>query len=155
MSSQIKSDAKIPKPVLHEDCLSEHTCVTLFDMGAAMSDKIIAPCGLDCATCPARTATVNDDDELRAETAMLWSSSDHTTKPEDINCLSCLNADAPSMFAEHCPVRKCAIERGAETCAHCGEFACPVLEKHWDFLGKKDEIRANLQAIRQTLDSQT
>jgi hypothetical protein len=127
----------------------------LFDRGAAMSDKIIAPCGLDCATCPAYTATVNDDDELRAKTAQRWSSDDYTVNPEDINCLSCMNAEIPSMFANHCPVRKCVVERGVETCARCDDFACPSLEKHWNWLQKTNETRTNLQEIRQKLDTQT
>ena len=32
-------------------------------------NKYIAYCGLDCETCEARIATVNDDNELREEVA--------------------------------------------------------------------------------------
>ena len=57
------------------------------------------------------------------------------------------------MFADDCAVRKCVVERGVDTCAHCDEFVCPMLEKHWDSLQKRNETRANLEAIRQSLDS--
>ncbi|MBE6014648.1 MAG: DUF3795 domain-containing protein [Lachnospiraceae bacterium] len=33
----------------------------------------IAYCGLDCETCEARIATVNDDNDLRAKVAKEWS----------------------------------------------------------------------------------
>jgi hypothetical protein len=125
----------------------------LFDRGAAMSDKIIAPCGLDCATCPAYAATVNDDDEMREGIAKQWAAHGFTGKPEDVNCLSCMNESKPSMFGDYCGVRKCVVELGVQTCAYCDEFACPMLEKHWDFLGRKNETRANLQALRQAPDA--
>ena len=34
---------------------------------------LIAYCGIDCKTCEARIATVNDDDELRSKVSKLWS----------------------------------------------------------------------------------
>lgn len=33
----------------------------------------IAYCGLNCETCEARLATVNNDDALRSKVAKLWS----------------------------------------------------------------------------------
>ena len=35
--------------------------------------KYIAYCGLDCETCEARQATINNDNELRVRVAKLWS----------------------------------------------------------------------------------
>ena len=35
--------------------------------------KYIAYCGLDCESCEARRATVNDDDSLRQKVAKEWS----------------------------------------------------------------------------------
>ena len=34
---------------------------------------LIAICGLDCETCEARIATINDDNELRKKVSKLWS----------------------------------------------------------------------------------
>ena len=36
-------------------------------------NKYIAYCGLDCETCEARQATINNDNELRVRVAKLWS----------------------------------------------------------------------------------
>lgn len=36
-------------------------------------NKFIAYCGLDCSTCEARIATINNDDNLRNEVAKKWS----------------------------------------------------------------------------------
>ena len=33
-------------------------------------EKVIACCGLNCATCDARTATIANDDDLRAKTVL-------------------------------------------------------------------------------------
>ena len=35
--------------------------------------NLIACCGLDCETCDARVATLNNDNALREKTAKLWS----------------------------------------------------------------------------------
>ena len=53
--------------------------------------QLVGYCGLDCAQCDARTATINNDDELRAKTAKLWCELNNTDeiKPEHINCLGC------------------------------------------------------------------
>lgn len=50
--------------------------------------QLVGYCGLDCELCDARTATLNNDDELRARTARLWCEMNNTDqiKPEHINC---------------------------------------------------------------------
>ena len=35
-------------------------------------EKLIACCGLNCATCDARIATIKNDDYLRKQTAEKW-----------------------------------------------------------------------------------
>ena len=40
--------------------------------GYRSMNKMIAYCGLDCESCDAYLATVNDDQELRKKTAKLW-----------------------------------------------------------------------------------
>ena len=36
-------------------------------------NELIAYCGLNCETCNARIATIQNNDELRRKTAKLWS----------------------------------------------------------------------------------
>jgi len=59
-----------------------------------MTPNLIAPCGLNCETCDARIATVNDDDELRAKTAAKWCQLNNTDaiKPEHMTRVQTGNA---------------------------------------------------------------
>ena len=84
----------------------------------------IAYCGLDCGTCGARLATVNDDDALTQKTAKLWSELNSAEiTPEMINCTGCRIPGVKTPFCDSlCPIRQCAISRGAETCGSCGKM---------------------------------
>ena len=89
-------------------------------------NELIGYCGLDCGQCDARTATVNNDDELRARTAKLWCEWNNTDeiKPEHINCLGCRAEGVKIYFCSClCEVRKCCIDNGMDTCAGCPDKA--------------------------------
>ncbi len=95
-----------------------------------MSD-FIAYCGLNCKTCDARLATVNDDAELRKKVAALWSKlNDTEITPEMINCTGCRIEGPKTPYCESlCPIRRCAISRKAETCGSCDEMdSCEKLK---------------------------
>ncbi|MCR4652513.1 MAG: DUF3795 domain-containing protein [Eubacterium sp.] len=52
--------------------------------------EYIAYCGLDCETCEARLATVNNVNDLRAKVAKEWSELNHVEiTPEMVNCSGC------------------------------------------------------------------
>ena len=52
--------------------------------------EFIAYCGLNCETCEARMATMNNDDTLRKKVAKLWSELNGVEiTPEMINCVGC------------------------------------------------------------------
>ena len=52
--------------------------------------EFIAYCGLNCETCEARMATMNNDDTLRKKVAKLWSELNGVEiTPEMINCAGC------------------------------------------------------------------
>ena len=83
-------------------------------------EKLIACCGLDCATCDARKATVANDNELRAKTAEIWKaqfSADIT--PEMINCTGCREDGVKFAHCADCEIRNCVKAKGFETCADC------------------------------------
>lgn len=83
-------------------------------------EKMIACCGLDCATCDARKATVADDNHMRAQTADLWQvqfGADIT--PEMINCTGCREAGVKFAHCAECAIRKCVQSNGFQTCAEC------------------------------------
>ncbi len=86
--------------------------------------ELIAYCGLDCENCDARKATVSDDGELRVKTAELWSKLNNAQiAPEMINCTGCRVEGAKTYYCDSlCPIRKCAMEKGYETCGSCPDM---------------------------------
>ena len=68
---------------------------------------MIAPCGLDCETCEARLATVNDDNELRSKVAREWSELNSVEiTPEMINCSGCRIDGVKTPYCDSlCPIR--------------------------------------------------
>lgn len=106
---------------------------------------MIAPCGLDCAQCNARIATLNNDDVLRAETAALWNKLNNTDviKPEHINCLGCLADGVKSYYCtEQCQIRKCALAKGHTCCSQCQQMHnCATLAQ---ITAHSEEAKSNL-----------
>ena len=87
-------------------------------------NRLIAYCGLDCESCEARLATVNDDDALRRKVAALWSELNQVEiTPEMINCVGCRIDGVKTPYCESlCPIRRCALQRGVVTCGGCSEW---------------------------------
>ena len=56
--------------------------LSLFERKGGKSMKaMLGCCGLDCEKCGAYLATINNDDEMRKQTAKLWSEWNNTTIP--------------------------------------------------------------------------
>lgn len=110
-------------------------------------NEMIAYCGLACHECPTYLATKNNDDKKRAEVAEQWSNQYNTVlKPEEINCDGCLT-DGGVLFkhCQVCEIRKCGIDKGVVTCAHCDEYACEKLENFFNLVPECKEL---LEGIR-------
>ena len=93
-------------------------------------EKLIACCGLNCATCDARIATVKNDDELRKVTAEKWkqmySAADLT--PEMINCTGCREPGVKFSHCNECEIRNCVKAKGYDTCGDCNEMeTCTIV----------------------------
>ena len=86
--------------------------------------EFIAYCGLNCETCEARMATVNNDDAQREKVAKLWSELNGVEiTPEMINCIGCRIDGTKTPYCESlCPIRQCAMSRGLEICGDCGKM---------------------------------
>ena len=89
-----------------------------------MDKDYIAYCGLNCATCEARIATVNNDDKLKEKVAKEWSNLNHVTiTKEMINCVGCKIDGVKTPFCESmCPIRICAVNKKVDRCINCDEF---------------------------------
>lgn len=96
--------------------------------------QLIACCGLDCETCDARIATMNNDDLLREKTAREWSSLNNVEIPaETINCMGCRTDGVKTIFcSDICEIRQCVSKRGFDTCGECEELNhCQIVD--WIF----------------------
>ena len=111
-------------------------------------NRFIAYCGLNCETCDAYTATKNNDNELRAKTAKLWSELNNAEiTPEMINCEGCKTDGIKTYYCDTlCPIRPCAVGRGYETCAECGEME--TCEKVRVETENSEEALRNLKSLR-------
>lgn len=92
----------------------------------------IACCGLNCATCDARIATVTNDDELRAKTAARMEAHYNLSNVsiEVINCTGCREAGATMWYCEKCEIRNCVVAKNFQTCADCAEMeSCQLVVK--------------------------
>jgi len=109
-------------------------------------EQFIACCGLDCATCDARIATLANDDELRAQTAAKWKvqfGADIT--PEMINCTGCREAGVKFAHCSECEIRNCARSKDYETCADCDKMEnCVLLKNIHQYV---PEAIANLKSL--------
>jgi hypothetical protein len=92
-------------------------------------EKVIACCGLNCATCDARTATLNNDDALRAKTAAAWSSQFNASiTPEMIQCTGCREEGVKFSHCNECEIRNCANNYGFRSCGECDKLeSCATL----------------------------
>jgi len=93
-------------------------------------EKLIACCGLNCATCNARIATINNDDELRRVTADKWRIDFNAPGLtfEMINCTGCREEGSKFSHCTVCEIRNCVKARGLNTCGDCPEMGtCSVI----------------------------
>jgi hypothetical protein len=122
-----------------------------------MMEKLLAYCGINCDECPARIATVENDDALRQKTAEEWyklyanileSFGIHGLKPEDMNCYGCRSDHGHFIGCTACPIKKCCQERNISECASCDEYeSCEMLKAFYSTATHKD-AKENLDKIR-------
>lgn len=108
-------------------------------------NKYIAYCGLDCETCEARQATINNDNELRIKVARLWSELNGVEiTPEMINCTGCRIPGVKSPYCDSlCPIRQCAMQKQLETCGSCQDMkSC---EKVGAIIANNPDARGRLE----------
>lgn len=84
-------------------------------------EKLISCCGLNCKTCDAYIATVNNDDELRKTTAEKWRVAFNAPGLvyTMINCTGCREDGPKFSHCGECEIRNCVKTKGFETCGDC------------------------------------
>jgi hypothetical protein len=93
--------------------------------------QLIACCGLDCESCDARIATINDNNQLREATARKWSAMNNAPEitSDTINCMGCRTEGAKFIYcSNYCAIRRCVQDKGVATCGDCAEMeTCPIV----------------------------
>jgi len=110
-------------------------------------EKIISCCGLDCATCNAKIATLTNDNDLRIKTAEEWSVQFNSViTAEMIHCDGCRCTGVHFEYCGICEIRNCVKEKGFETCGDCNEMSsCKKVESIHQYV---PETIANLQSLK-------
>jgi len=110
-------------------------------------EKIISCCGLDCATCNAKIATLTNDNDLRIKTAEEWSVQFNSViTAEMIHCDGCRSTGVHFEYCGICEIRNCVKEKGFETCGDCNEMSsCKKVESIHQYV---PETIANLQSLK-------
>ena len=109
-------------------------------------EKLIGACGIDCATCECREATLANDNEMRAAVAEKWAQTYNSDiRAEHINCHGCMEAGVHFAHCNECDIRACVRSKGLRNCADCSDYACEQLEQ---FLGYVPVAKANLEELR-------
>ena len=110
-------------------------------------NNLTACCGIDCAGCDARIATINNDDNLRRETAEKWSAMFNAEiTSETIDCTGCREEGAKFGYCDLCGIRGCVKSKGYDTCADCVELdTCPILKQVTEHLPEASE---NLKSLK-------
>lgn len=93
-------------------------------------EKLISCCGLDCTTCDARIATVENNDEIRRATADKWRVSFNAPglTYEMINCTGCREEGVKFSHCAMCEIKNCVKAKGFDTCGDCPEMeTCTIV----------------------------
>ena len=118
-----------------------------------MDELILAFCGVNCKECPVFIATANNDNDLKRKTAEEWGKlySEYIGKKElsaeDMICRGCQSVgDMLFIGCNHCPIRKCCMEKNFKTCAECNEYErCEMIN---GFFTTAPLAKENLNKIR-------
>ena len=112
--------------------------------GRINMNQMMAYCGIMCDECPAYKATVDDSDELRKNTAKLWSKLYNADiRPEQVNCLGC-RSGVRYTHCGVCEIRACNLENQLDNCGVCDSFPCSKASTVVDHVpGAKERLKAS------------
>ncbi len=100
-------------------------------------DELTAVCGLPCGTCPIHLATLEPDESERGRlrAAIARQCVEQYGMAMDVadvtDCDGCLAGGRLFSGCVNCRIRPCALGRGRESCAGCGDYACDLLLEHF------------------------
>jgi len=84
--------------------------------------NLMAPCGLYCGVCGVYIATRDGNEKFKTIMGNLYG-----TKPEDTECLGCMQHDPPKKlyaYCKSCKIRDCVKSKNYYSCHQCEEWPC-------------------------------
>jgi hypothetical protein len=87
--------------------------------------ELMAPCGLYCGTCGIYIATRDNNEKFKAALGKIYG-----TKPEETQCLGCMQPDPPRNlygYCKSCSIRTCIREKGYYSCHQCDQWPCDMI----------------------------
>ena len=96
---------------------------------------LMAPCGLYCGTCGVYIATRDKNEKFRKVMANLYG-----TKPEETECIGCMQPDPPPKLYGYCglcKIRKCIRSKNYYSCHQCEEWPCDMINTFGLATGKR------------------
>ena len=87
---------------------------------------LMAPCGLHCGMCGVYIATRDGNEKFKTVMGNLYG-----TKPEETECLGCMQSDPPKnlyFFCTDCEIRDCVKSKGYYSCHQCEDWPCHLIK---------------------------
>jgi hypothetical protein len=84
--------------------------------------NLMAPCGLYCGACGVYIATRDKNEKFKTVMGNLYG-----TKPEETQCLGCMQPDPPKKlygYCTMCTIRDCVKLKGFYSCHQCTDWPC-------------------------------
>ena len=97
--------------------------------------NLMAPCGLYCGACGVYIATRDKNEKFKQIMGNLYGS-----KPEDTECLGCMQADPPEKLyglCKMCKIRDCVKDKGFYSCHQCEDWPCEMIESFGIATGRR------------------
>jgi hypothetical protein len=106
------------------------------------NQQMLAPCGIDCATCDIYVAA--HDPEAARRLADTWKSRGSSeAKPEWFRCQGC-RGDRSVRWCGDCKIADCCEEKARQNCSQCADFPC---ETYQNWIGKWQHHRAAYERL--------
>ncbi len=102
---------------------------------------LMAPCGLYCGSCGVYIATRDGNEKFRAVMANLYK-----TKPEETECLGCMQPDPAKKlysYCNTCKIRDCVKSKGYYSCHQCHDWPCDLIQNFF--------LATGLQVMKRTI----
>ena len=101
---------------------------------------LMAPCGLYCGLCGVYIATRDGNEKFKTVMGNLYG-----TKPEETECLGCMQPDPPKKLygdCQECVIRDCVRSKGYYSCHQCKDWPCSTLQDYPLATGRRASKRA-------------